>query len=130
MEAALAIATLKAISAQAAIIIQLGNLSKTKGQQWLKRKTSMCKMKMKRQKMCGGGNPPISINMDIISSYRNCQYQYLGDKRSSVKIESFRNFWELLQVLFPKEFANMHSHSEMFTKGFFNLISGFETSTI
>ena len=73
-------------------------------------------------------NHPINIKKDIFFSDKICQF--LGDKQSFIKIGSLRNFQELLQVSFPRECANMHSHSEMFTKGFFNLISGFETSTL
>jgi len=50
-----------------------------------KLKASMHKMKMKHQKMCGGGNPPLGIKKDIFFSDTICQY--LGNKRSSVKLE-------------------------------------------
>jgi len=81
-------------------------------------KTSMCKME--RQNMCGGEQSLRSKG--FFFSNKICQY--LGDKRSFIKIGSLRNFQKLLQVSFPRECANMHSHSEMFTKGFLNLISG------
>ena len=86
----------------------------------------MCKIKMEHKKTCGGKH---NASDQKVCSLAIRSASPLAIKDLLSKLEVYRQFQELLQVLFPRECANMHSHSEMYTKGFLNLISGFESST-